>query len=238
MSKIGTDAFLEIMNNDRLIAIGDIHGNIKVLELILEAIDPQPQDTLVFLGDFCNRGDTKKVIDKLIELSQKCKTHFIMGNHEEMILHAYQGGSSEHNFFCKFGGIQTLSSYGIGHIKEMPHNHVKFIIDTIDYLELDDHIFVHAGYHSKLPLEKTSSQDLRWQPLVPNQPKHMSGKTIVCGHTCQKQIYDIGHLICIDTGCGVWPGGRLSAIDLKSGTIWQAGNNSKKVKIKQREIKS
>lgn len=221
--------------SERLIAIGDIHGNIKVLNMILEAIDPQPQDTLVFLGDFCNRGDTKSVIEALMDVSKKCKTHFIMGNHEEMILQAYQGGTSEFNFFCKFGGIQTLASYGIGHIKDMPHDHIRFIIDTVDYVETDEFIFVHAGYHSQLPLNQTSPQDLRWQGLVPNQPKHMSGKTVVCGHTCQKQVFDAGHLLCIDTGCGVWVGGRLTAIDVNSGTIWQAGNQNKRANVRHRD---
>jgi len=39
---------------------------------------------------------------------------------------------------------------------------------------------------------------------------------------------DSGQLCCIDTGCGAWPGGRLTAIDVLSGKIWQAGPRSKK----------
>ena len=46
---------------------------------------------------------------------------------------------------------------------------------------------------------------------------------------------DLGHLLCIDTGCGIWAGGRLSAIDLKSGTIWQANGKSKKATVSQRK---
>ena len=71
-------------------------------------------------------------------------------------------------------------------------------------------------------------------PIFDAPTPHFSGKTVICGHTVQKKVLDLGHLICIDTGCGVWPGGRLTAIDLNSGTIWQAGGRSKKATIKQR----
>ena len=41
---------------DRIIAIGDIHGCANALATLLEAIKPTQQDTLVFLGDYIDRG--------------------------------------------------------------------------------------------------------------------------------------------------------------------------------------
>jgi serine/threonine protein phosphatase 1 len=157
-----------------------------------------------------------------------------LGNHEEMILGAYQGGQSDHNFWCKFGGDKTLASYGVNHAKELPWDHLKFLADCADYLESDDFIFVHAGCDPNIPLEKNTGEILRWTKFPKEPAPHISGKTVVCGHTVQKQVLDLGHICCIDTGCGVWPGGRLTAIDLKSGKIWQAGPRSKKATIKQR----
>jgi serine/threonine protein phosphatase 1 len=219
----------------RLIAVGDVHGCDRILKVILESIAPQPDDVFVFLGDLVNRGpNSKNVIDQVIELSNTCRVHTILGNHEEMILAAFQGGQSDHIFWQKFGGIETLASYGVSNAKELPGEHLKFIAKCKDYHEEDDFIFVHAGCDPNIPIEKNNGSILRWTRF-PDDPKpHISGKTVICGHSVQKQIFDLGYICCIDTGCGVWPGGRLSALDLKSGTIWQAGGRSKKATIKQR----
>ena len=223
----------------RLIAIGDIHGCSSILQVILKGINPQPEDRIVLLGDYINRGpDSKGVVDQIIDLKEKCWVDTICGNHEEMLLGAFQGGKSDHDFWCKFGGDQTLASYGVDNVKHIPREHLLFIADCVDYVETEKFIFVHAGCSSELPLDRNSVTMLRWNRLDQDAPPHISGKTVVCGHTTQKQVFDSGHLVCIDTGCGVWPGGRLTAIDLLSGKIWQATGKSKKATIKQRgEIK-
>ena len=219
----------------RLIAIGDIHGCASILRVILKDIDPQPDDCFIFLGDLINRGpDAKGVIDEIIALGEKCQVSAIMGNHEEMLLGAYQGGKDDIKFFLKFGGDKTLASYGVTSVKDMPGDHLMFIASCKDYLETDDFIFVHAACHPNIPLASNPGEILRWYKLEEDHPKHSSGKTVVCGHTAQKQVLDLGHLLCIDTGCGIWPGGRLTAIDLNSGKIWQAGGRNKKATIKQR----
>ena len=53
-----------VLRSGRLLAIGDIHGCVKPLRALLDAISLQADDTLVILGDFINRGiATKEVID-------------------------------------------------------------------------------------------------------------------------------------------------------------------------------
>ena len=219
----------------RLISIGDIHGCSSVLKVLLNDIDPQPEDTIVFLGDYINRGpDSKCVIDQILALQNKCHVETILGNHEEMLLGAFQGGKSDQNFFLKFGGDKTLASYGVDTVKNIPGEHLLFFARCKDYFETDNFIFVHASCLSFKPLSENSTDVLRWTKLDKDKPPHNSGKTVVCGHTVQKQVLDLGHMCCIDTGCGSWPGGRLTAIDFLSGKIWQAGLKSKKSTIKQR----
>jgi len=53
---------------------------------------------------------------------------------------------------------------------------------------------------------------------------HVSGRTAVVGHTPQPEVLDLGHLICLDTGCAY--GGKLTAMDMGSGTLWQASGAS------------
>ena len=40
----------------RIIAVGDIHGCSAALDALIQAIGPRPEDTLVTLGDYINRG--------------------------------------------------------------------------------------------------------------------------------------------------------------------------------------
>jgi hypothetical protein len=56
--------------NPRTIAIGDIHGCSAALDALVEAIRPRPEDCIVTLGDYINRGpDSRGVIERLIELN-------------------------------------------------------------------------------------------------------------------------------------------------------------------------
>jgi len=78
----------------RMIAIGDIHGCSKALGKLLDAIAPAPQDTIVVLGDFIDRGpDTCGVLEKLIALNERCVLIPLIGNHEEMFLDALRSPS-------------------------------------------------------------------------------------------------------------------------------------------------
>lgn len=217
----------------RLIAVGDIHGCDRPLRLILDTIQPQHDDVFVFLGDFCNRGpNTKAVLDEVMNLAEKCGVYTVMGNHEEMVLGAFQGGKSDHEFWCKFGGDKTLASFGISHAKELPREYLQFFANCADYHESAGFIFVHAGCNPNAELEKQDGEILRWTRLNVLQKPHPSGKVVVCGHTAQKVVFDGGHLICIDTGCGVTPTGRLTALDLKSWKMWQAGGRNKQATVK------
>ncbi|MFM7711879.1 MAG: metallophosphoesterase [Microcystis sp.] len=44
----------------RTLAIGDIHGCSKALDHLLEIVNPKPQDTLITLGDYVNKGRDSK----------------------------------------------------------------------------------------------------------------------------------------------------------------------------------
>jgi len=96
------------------------------------------------------------------------------------------------------------------------------------WFETDDHIFVHASYHPRKKMKKQNSKTLRWQSLNDHIPKpHRSGKTVVCGHSAQREgnILDLGYLVCIDTF--IYGGGYLTALDVGSGDFWQANQDGK-----------
>src|SRR4051812_45480178 len=115
------------MTTGRIIAIGDIHGCSAALAALVEAIRPTPEDTLVPLGDYIDRGpDSRGVVEMLIRLSQECILVPILGNHEEMLFAAYEG-SSGLQFWLRFGGVEALASYGVNRPQDIPERHFRFL---------------------------------------------------------------------------------------------------------------
>ena len=72
----------------RLFAIGDIHGCADELERLLAAIPLAADDTIVFVGDYIDRGpDSAAVIAHLLALPEDGPPRvFLKGNHEDMAL--------------------------------------------------------------------------------------------------------------------------------------------------------
>ena len=214
------------MSNDsgRLIAIGDVHGCGHALQILLEEIAPTATDQIVFLGDLIDQGrDTCAVLEQIIELRKQCSVILIQGNHEEMMLSA-QDSESSLRYWENCGGVSTLNSYRFGALlKDVPPEHWELLASCQPYHETENFILTHANYRSDLPMEEQESYQLRWALFEPEymQP-HFSGKTVVVGHTEQKnsEIRDLGFAICIDTAC--WRHGWLTAIELHSGKVWQS----------------
>lgn len=221
----------------RMFAIGDIHGCDVALATLLDAIAPTGDDTLIFLGDYVNRGSNSRlVLDILMKLSSVCQCVFIMGNHELMMLDGLYHKSG-FELWLRVGGDRTLQSFGLlpyfEECHKLPYNYIEFIKKTIDYYEIADFIFCHASLYSHLPLSKQDDYALRWRKLEYGHLPHISGKTIICGHTAQKNgqilLLNGGKTICIDTWA--YGGGCLSALQIKDKVsdvlgIYQANNTA------------
>ena len=136
----------------RTIAIGDIHGCSAALDALLDAIRPRPEDMIVTLGDYINRGpDTRGVLDRLIDLGRRCRLVPLLGNHEQMLLEARSG--LHPTTWLGMGGLATLDSYGPGRdLALIPEEHFEFLEGCLDFHETDTHIFVHASYVPDLPM--------------------------------------------------------------------------------------
>jgi len=208
----------------RTIAIGDIHGCAHALETLLQAIAPTAADEIISLGDFVDVGrDTSQVIDQLIALEQRCRLVTIMGNHEEMLLEALSNESLVDSWLM-CGGMATVNSYKFcGTIQDVPERHIEFIKSCVEFYETEEHLLVHANYEPDLPVEEFPPHTLRWSLLDDPQPRpHVSGKTVIVGHTEQREgeILDLGCVKCIDTYCHGY--GWLTALELTTGEVWQA----------------
>ncbi|NWK56066.1 serine/threonine protein phosphatase [Verrucomicrobiaceae bacterium N1E253] len=210
----------------RNLAIGDIHGCLKALETLVDFVDPKPEDTLITLGDYIDRGpQSKGVIEYLIELRKSHKLIALKGNHEAMMEDARTNDEDLMNWLLN-GGIETLTSFCAVEFAQIPSSCWEFFQSCQDYYETNDHIFVHAGLIPDMTLDEQPGEALYWLRFFDTE-HHMSGKTIICGHTPQRNGKPTAeeHAICIDTwACNK---GWLTCLDVESGRYWQANQKGK-----------
>lgn len=205
-----------------LIAIGDIHGCPKSLDALLHRIDPSSDDHLLFVGDYIDRGpDSKKVIDRLLELREEVECTFLRGNHESMMVEYLDSGTFD--LWRMNGGVSTLQSYkrdGKAEIN-IPRAHAEFVRETKLHHETENYLFVHAGLKPDLTIEENLERHgedvLLWERGHLNASEVAWEKPVVCGHTPRPDPVDRKKLVLIDTGCvyHMQPGmGRLTAVHL------------------------
>ena len=139
----------------RTIAIGDIHGCATALATLLRAIQLEPDDTLVTLGDYVDRGpDSAGVLEQMIAIGRRCRHIALVGNHEEMMV-ASRTDATELKFWLRYGGQQTLDSYGPeASFEQVPAEHWRFIGNCRTCWETDRFFFTHASYEPHLPLDR------------------------------------------------------------------------------------
>ena len=213
------------MPRPRTIAIGDIHGCLAPLAALLGFLKPVPEDHLIFLGDYIDRGPSSKgVIQRLIELRGVLDVSCIMGNHEEMMLNARTLADTRRDWL-RNGGDAALRSYGgaRGTLADVPPRHWQFLEnDLVAYVETDTHLFVHASVHPDAPMHEQPPYMLRWERFDHVTRRHKSRKTLVCGHTPQPEGRpgNKGFAVCLDTHA--FRGGPLSCLVLPGNRIVQA----------------
>jgi serine/threonine protein phosphatase 1 len=150
----------------RIFAVGDIHGCHRKLVTLLSRLPlDRKQDTLIFLGDYINRGpDSRKVLDTLIGLERNYRrVVFLKGNHEQALLDYELYGEPDDLRLLRVMGIEaTAESYGVSlrrltDLSCMPPEHQQFLFDLKFSYVADNYLFIHADFDSPLqpphPLE-------------------------------------------------------------------------------------
>ena len=97
------------------VAIGDIHGNRRALDDLLTKVqaDLHSEDTVVFLGDYIDRGpDAKGCVDRILEFRATVSAIVValLGNHEDWLLMTL-GDPTRHSWLLGMEAFDTISSY-------------------------------------------------------------------------------------------------------------------------------
>jgi serine/threonine protein phosphatase 1 len=235
---------------NRAYAVGDIHGRLDLLEILLERIEadirarPRRKTSIVFLGDLIDRGPSSAgVVERLRTFRPGfAKTVFLMGNHEEVLLRILGGEASLIPSWLRFGGAETLASYGLdgGELaratdaqalamvrRAIPEDHSAFISTFADTVSFGDYLFVHAGIRPGVELSEQSKTDLRWirDPFLEDQTER--DYVVVHGHTIRADVEITGNRIGIDTGA--FYTGVLTALAIDGNDRWFVQTGVKKV---------
>jgi serine/threonine protein phosphatase 1 len=159
------------------IAIGDIHGNVAALDDLLAQLEPTltSQDTIVFLGDYIDRGThSSQVVDRILHLRHESKATVVAlkGNHEHWLLKT-MADYTKHSWLLATEAYSTIRSYSAaaadalhaaaltidrdalyGGLAPLPYDrffdalppaHVSFFRELLLFHQTADGTFVHAG---------------------------------------------------------------------------------------------
>lgn len=225
----------------RAYVIGDVHGCLELLERLLSRIeleireDARPKTSIVFLGDLIDRGPhSAAVIERLRTYAPPgASVHFIMGNHEEVMLRVLDGEAELIPSWLRFGGVETLRSYGLESReitrlapeeavdrirKAVPKSHVDFLRHFADSISFGGYLFVHAGIRPGVNLSEQAQSDLRWirSPFLEDESDY--GFVVVHGHTITNSVEVTSNRIGIDTGA--FCTGTLTALAIDGRRKW------------------
>lgn len=143
-----------------MIILADIHGDIEILEAVLEKF---PTEHYYFLGDLIDRGpENKKVLLKVRELLDAGKANLIIGNHEHMATSAswiqcwvMNGGSDV---------IDEFKSYGATSFSEAYTEFRKYLDPVIKYAKPFDIIVNNRG--EKILLSHAAPPELENNKII------------------------------------------------------------------------
>lgn len=197
----------------RTFAIGDIHGDIDaVYKLLASFPELTTDDTLVFVGDYIDRGpSSKEVIDYVRRLPGEtpAKVVALRGNHEDAWLRVIDRGWPEFILPPSNGCLATLRSYtgtpqgdepgmrndeipALLHGSFFPPDVVSWMRGLPFFYEDDHAIYVHAGLPQgdkgfPHPSKAKNPTSLLWC-RDDNFFRLYNGKLVVFGHTATELL--------------------------------------------------
>lgn len=225
-------------DGERVYAIGDVHGQAELLDLMLGRINADialagsgTRSRLVLLGDYIDRGlGSAKVIERLSTLSgMPIELTCLKGNHEAAMLD-FLAEAKAGPVWVQYGGGETLASYGVkppiaqadekdwesarqALLAALPDYHLDFLKSLEPYVIIGPYLFVHAGIDPNKPLSEQGEAEFLWVRDAFLHSRKSLDHVVVHGHTPEPDYHHDNRRIGIDTGAYLT--GVLTAVKLE-----------------------
>lgn len=220
-------------------AIGDVHGEIDKLDRLLEYIRVDAarcgsQYKIVFLGDLIDRGpDSRAAVERVMAATASGEALALKGNHEELMLHAYEKTESIGVYWwAENGGDETIASYmTINGVQDdwreaIDKAHISWLrsLPVMFRDEVRGFVFVHAGIDPwRFPNCSdevklwTRSQTFYRSGDWPDRDELREINVVVHGHTPTTDFEPDWQRRRINVDTGACFGGPLTAVVLAPG---------------------
>ncbi|WP_135820331.1 metallophosphoesterase family protein [Halostella litorea] len=179
---------------DDIYVVGDVHGCLRELEALVDAVDPSDDDLLVFVGDLVRKGPDSAGVLRYVRAAPNAVS--VRGNNEDKLLR----GDAR---------LPDLTSDDVAYLEGLPVA-----------LSWDDALVVHGGVDPRWELADHGIDDLLTRRSVPpgngyDGPfwfeRYAGPPRVFFGHTVLDAPFESDGAVGLDTGCVY--GGRLTAYD-------------------------
>jgi serine/threonine protein phosphatase 1 len=227
----------------RTIVVGDIHGDLGALDHLLARLpDLDARDTMVFLGDYVDRGnESRGVIERVqqLEADGPMKVVPLLGNHEAKWIECYDQPDPGFLLPRVNGCANTFRSFveeaPLGEEDELAPLEIERLMqvaswmprETIEWMRAlplwyeDQHaIYVHAGVDGRRSKWKhpraSSATSLLWMRRLEFYTSYQ-GKLLIFGHTSTDELPTENQATDRFGTLEVWRRGDLIGIDTACG---------------------
>jgi serine/threonine protein phosphatase 1 len=227
----------------RTFAIGDIHGDLEALNILLTRLpELGADDSLVFLGDYVDRGpDSAGVVSRIRTLKSRSSVNVVTlrGNHEDAWLQVVDGGWPEFvlprangclECYRSFTGAQTAVADEAPSPEDMvamlsgkflPADVIEWMRGLPFFFEDEHAIYVHAGIkrqeagfpHPSAVRPPRALLWLRDRDFFENY----RGKLVVFGHTTTRILPTELSSYTPDDPLDMWAGPACVGLDTACG---------------------
>jgi serine/threonine protein phosphatase 1 len=227
----------------RTFAVGDVHGDLVHLEALLGVLPPlDARDTLVFVGDYVDRGPRSAQVVELVRAlpaRTPARVVALRGSHEDAWLRVRRQGWLEFILPASNGCLATLRSFrgappptenelpsaedfeAMSTGSFLPAEVVAWMESLPVYFEDEHAIYVHAGLPKvgdrwAHPSEVADPKPLLWQ-RTEEFFRSYRGKRVVFGHTVAACLPQELSIYTPDDATDVYLRGDLVGIDTRCG---------------------
>ncbi len=213
---------LPLRRMGRTVIVGDVHGCLAELEVLLRVVQVVEADSVVFVGDLVSRGPDSRGV---VRLARRLGARAVLGNHEWRLVQTWRQRD------VPVEG-PPLSPRQLALLRTLSREERAWLEGLPLFIDLPEHgmRIVHGGIVPGVPIEELGPEVLTRLRSFGNdgQPSDRLGDEswaaryrdsphVVFGHDARRGLQLHPNATGLDTGCVY--GGELSALVLEPGAL-------------------